>query len=560
MKFKKVLSAVLCCSTLVGGMAGAACGSGGNKVIVDGKTINVRLVNAGYGSAWFEKIAEKFEALYAEEGYKVNLLEPDNSFQGQTALNEMRLDYDLNQIDLYLTSGCYVYQVLDKTFGECVENLNDVYNQGAINFDGSVEATPIKDTEGAQMYKYLLVNPDKPDDYYRFQYFVAPQGLVCNQKVLKDYGFDYLPVTTDELFEMYDAIYYGANGKEGTSKTGVYPQTWAQANAYSYPYYNFLDQFGSMLGYEGWANFFSLDHLRNGDTIDNAGDYYATLEPELKAALEAFIHQYDTMYSYVGSTTQKHDMAHAQIVTGKAAFMADGGYFYNEVKTNFANFLPNMRIIKQPTASALGTILKLDGSGNNKEKCEEILAFCCRAVDDGADQATLKTLAEAQFPGVTFTDEQMRRIYEARTLYSVSLQADGYIAKGSIMKEQASLLLRMMASSDAAELMAEYCMPHAYNPVENIETDYEFVSDVNRMVARTKSFTFNNYKLGLRNETNLGVCGSMGLNLCTKIMADIGVVNDPNERNYATLAQGYYDDVKTYVNNNWATLLKNAGY
>ena len=96
----------------------------------------------------------------------------------------------------------------------------------------------------------------------------------------------------------------------------------------------------------------------------------------MTAALEAFIHQYDTIYSYVGSTTQKHDQAHAQLIMGKAAFMADGGYFFNEVKTNFSNFLPNMRIIKQPTVSALGTIMKLDWTGNDKEKCEEILALC----------------------------------------------------------------------------------------------------------------------------------------------------------------------------------------
>ena len=110
-----------------------------------------------------------------------------------------------------------------------------MYAQGAINFDGTVETTPIKDTRGS-MYNYLLIDPSNPDKYYRFQYFATPLGLVCNQKILKDYGFDYLPVTTNELFEMYDAIYNGANGMKGTKETGIYPQTWAQANAYSYPY------------------------------------------------------------------------------------------------------------------------------------------------------------------------------------------------------------------------------------------------------------------------------------------------------------------------------------
>ncbi len=557
MKIKKIISLAVCCTTLATCMAGVACGDNGG-VVADGNTINVKMVNAGYGSAWFTKIAEKFESLYADKGYKVNLLKPESSFQGQTALNEMRLDYELQGIDLYLTAGCYVYQVLDESFGECVEDLNDVYNNGAINFDGSVESTPIKDTQ-ASIYKYLLVDPNSPEDYYRFQYFATPQGLVCNQKVLKDYGFDYLPVTTNELFEMYDAIYYGANGREGTLKTGVYPQTWAQDNAYSYPYYNFLDSFGSMLGHEGWNNFFSLDHLRDGDTIQDAAPYYTSLETEMTAALEAFIHQYDTMYSYVGSTSQKHDQAHAQLIMGKAAFMADGGYFFNEVKANFPNLLPNVRIVKQPTVSALGTILKLDGTGNDKEKCEEILAFLCRAFDEGATKEEMKTRTETQF-GITLTNEQVQRVWEARSLCSMSVQSDGYIAKGSPMKEAASPLLRMMASPDAAEVMAEYCMPHSYYPVETETADYAFISDTNRLVARMESFTFNNYKVGLRNETQAGMFGTMNLNLCTKIMAEIGVVNDPKERNYTALAESYFDQIEKHITDNWSEYLKKAGY
>ena len=555
MNMKKGIAVALCGVSLFSCFAVTSCG---DEVVLDGKTINVRMVNAGYGKGWFEKIAEKFEELYKEEGYKVNLLEPENSLQGQTALNEMRLDYDLQKIDVYFTAGCYVYQMLDKTFGECVEDLNGVYNYGAINFDGTVEETPIKDTAG-KMYDYLLVDPDNPTEYYRFQYYSAPQGLVCNQKILKDYGFDYLPVTTNELFEMYDAIYYGANGRGGTKETGIYPQTWAQANAYSYPYYNLLDSFGGMLGHDAWDDFFTLDFLKETD-INGAGAYYASLEEKMIPALEAFIHQYDTVYSYVGSTTQKHDMAHAQVAMGKAAFMADGSYFFNEVKANFANFLPNLRIVKQPTVSALGTILKLDGSGANADKCEEILAFLCRACDNGADATALKALAEEAYPEITFTEAQMQSVYEARTVNSMNLQADGYIAKGSPMKKEAELLLRMMASPDAAEVMAEYCMPHTYYPVTEVNAEYEFIADTNLLVANVRKPIFNNYKLGLRNATSAGMFGSMGLNICTRIMSEIGVVENPKDRNYWKLASDYVSSINKYMNDNWSELLKKAGY
>ena len=152
MKMKRILAGTLCGVSLFGCLTATACG---DQVITDGKTINVRMVNAGYGSAWFEEIAEKFELLYAEEGYKVNLLEPENSLQAQTALNEMRLDYDMQKIDLYFTAGVYVESVLDKNFGDCAEEITDMYSQGAINFDGSVEETAIKDTAGGSTYSYL---------------------------------------------------------------------------------------------------------------------------------------------------------------------------------------------------------------------------------------------------------------------------------------------------------------------------------------------------------------------------------------------------------------------
>ena len=172
----------------------------------------------------------------------------------------------------------------------------------------------------------------------------------------------------------------------------------------------------------------------------------------------------------------------------------------------------------------------------------------------------MKSLAEAQFPGVTFTNEQIQRVWEARSLCSMNLQSDGYLAKGSPMKEQAQLLLRMMASPDAAEVMAEYCMPHSYYPVDATEADYQFVADTNRMVVRMENFTFNNYKLGLRNETSAGMFGTMNLNLCTKIMAEIGVVEDPKDRNYAALAESYFNQIEKNITDNWADFLKKAGY
>ena len=108
--------------------------------------------------------------------------------------------------------------------------------------------------------------------------------------------------------------------------------------------------------------------------------------------------------------------------------------------------------------------------------------------------------------------------------------------------------------------MAKYCMPHSYYPVEATDAEYEFIEDVNHMAARLENPIFNNYKVGLRKTSQVGMFPPMGLNLCTKIMADIGVVENPAERDYKALAKSYYNGMIKNLEDNWKDYLKTAGY
>ncbi len=556
MKMKKGLAIALCVVLAAGSFSIAGCGK--NNMVKDGKTINVKLFKGGYGTAWFEGIAEKFETLYAEEGYKVNLIDPSNSYAGNTILNELRNYKNGDAADLYIVEGVYVRDVIDATYGVCVENLNDVYNSGAISFDGTVSETPIKDMEGAKKYQYMLTDPLDSNEYYSYQWYASTSGLVCNQKVLADYGFDYLPRTTDEMFEMYDAIYYGANGKQGSKQSGVYPVTWAGENAYGYAYAAFMNQFASMLGHSGWDDFFTLDHLR--DDIENGYKYYEEIQPELTAALESFIQTYDVVYSAVGSSNQKHDMAHAQLITGSAAFMTDGSYFYNEVKANFSQYLPNMRIISYPMISEFGVMLKLDGSGNDAAKCDDILSYLCQCFDEGMEQAEMKAAAKEKFPDVTLTDEQIQKVWEARGLQYQSLQGQAYIAKNSEVKDITALLLRMMASEDAANLMQESCLPSAY--ITPSATDYKnpFIGDVMRISSRSNKTFFLYYPSGLRYETAIETLGFTSSMLVSEVTGTIGVVTDPADRDYRYWADFFYNKINKNIKDNWASRMTIAGY
>ena len=555
MNIKKFIALLLSVSTIGACMVGVAgCNpSQAAGVSSDEKTVNVAVVSGGYGTTWLNKIAEKFEAVYKNEGYKINILKPRNNLKADTALSEMRLG-NKTGVDIYLTAGVYLDAALDKAYGVCVEKLNDVYNYGAINFDGTVEQTLIKDKVAADQ-QYLL---KEGEDWYKFHYWVAPQGIAVNTKVLADYGFTDLTRTTNEMFEMYDAMYYGANGKQGTASTNVYPTVWAGDNANGYPYSPFLDHYAQLMGNERFENdFFNLNSALELEDMSNGYELFCN--DYLKECLEVFVHQNDIMYSVLGSASQKHDQAHAQLIRGNAAFMSDGSYFFNEVKANFSSRLNDIRFCQTPMISYLGIDLKLDGTGTDEAKCDEILSYMTKLVDEGQTSTKIETLTEAQFSGVDITTEQVSRVIDARNVNSVSYQADGYITKGSSKAEIASLFFRMMASKDAANLWSEYGLMNAYDYSDKVNYDYAFLQDVANIHSSTTKNIFYSSTYGLRKEMGATVnFGGLGATMITSITAKIGVVSDPSQRDYAALATMLYNDNLEKNKSTWPTWLQVA--
>ena len=370
MKMRKIFSIVL--SAVFLGSAGvlASCGEKPG-VVNDDKTLNVAMYKGGYGSGWIMEIEEAFEKLYATEGYKINILEPRTNLEGRTALSEMRLTMD-SGVDLYLTtSSVTVEDVLDEEYGVCVENMDALYASKPINFDGSEGSKTLEELYNASESWKIT---DEKGSHWSYSYVGSVRGIVCNTKILSQYGITQLPRTTDELFEAYDAIYYGANGKGGTSSTGIYPTTWGGDNAFAYSLNSLYTNMAQIMGADEYDEFFKMDYiLENEETLKNGYQMYAN--EDFKEVLEVFIQQYDTAYSTLGSSTQKHDVAHGKLVMGNAAFMTDGEFFFNEVRVNFSNKLNDIAFINIPVISYLGEKLKLDGTGSDAEKCDEILRY-----------------------------------------------------------------------------------------------------------------------------------------------------------------------------------------
>ena len=556
MKMRKMFAVAL--STVFLGSAGALAGCGKNPGVVnDDKTLNVAMYKGGYGSGWIMEIEEAFEKLYETEGYKINILEPRTNLEGRTALSEMRLTMDTG-VDLYLTtSSVTVGDVLDEEYGVCVENMDELYNSKPINFDG---------TEGEMTLQQLYNESeswkitDDAGSHWSYSYVGSVRGIVCNTKILSQYGITQLPRTTDELFEAYDAIYYGANGKGGTSSTGIYPTTWGGDNAFAYSLNSLYTNMAQIMGVDAYDEFFKMDYiLENEETLKNGYTMYAN--EDFKEVLEVFIQQYDTAYSTLGSTTQKHDVAHGKLVMGNAAFMTDGEFFFNEVRVNFSNKLNDIAFINIPVISYLGEKLKLDGTGSDAEKCDEILRYMIDQVDAGKSVAEIKAATEAEFT-ITLTDDQVEKVQEARTIgYGGSVANGCYITKGTPKKHIAELFLRMMASEDAATVYTKYGMLNSYSPAVESGYQYEFSKGAVRIINSCKYFASATlYPGSLRARTNMFVLPPYNAGIPKTIAEEIGVVSNPSERDYAKLALETYNNITTATQKNWANYMSKAGY
>ena len=82
-------------SLLLAAVAVATCGftACGKDTVVDGSTIVVKCVEAGFGTDWLYELKNKFETVYAEEGYKVKIMTPSRQISGDNVLRDLYLGH-----------------------------------------------------------------------------------------------------------------------------------------------------------------------------------------------------------------------------------------------------------------------------------------------------------------------------------------------------------------------------------------------------------------------------------------------------------------------------------
>lgn len=503
---KRLLSFIIGAIMLVSCAGMTACGN--KESIKDGKTITVKVFKAGYGTAWIYKAKEKFEEVYKSEGYKVNILKPDNSLKGNTALADMRTGTK-SGVDLYFIQSVSVANAIDAEYGSCAEDLTDMYNLPAISFDGTEEDVKISQKLSAT-YNESVKSDDK---YYSFLWASSPCGLVANTKVLQKYGLE-IPKTTDELFNCFSVIYNGTGTIKGSAQSGVYPFAWAGNNAYGYAMFSLYANLGQILGQENYNKFISLQEgseitdndVKNGKSMYDNDDIYSSLEIMMR--------EFNTKTAYPGSVADTHDTAHYNLLTGKCAFIPDGEFFFSEAKVNYEQYINDITIVNIPVNSDLGVKLKLDGSGNDRAKCDEVLSYVIDLIDQNKTNEEI-IFAAGNDKEAEITPEQIEAIKEARGCYYERKDHNAYITKGSPVADIAKLFLRMCASDDFGDLFNTTAYGYApYSRNNSVNSDYRFVNDCFKIVNHENAWGVSQLDVsGLRLKTNFALYEPYGIDI-----------------------------------------------
>lgn len=496
-----VLSMLLCVSCLSG------CGDR-DKVTKDEKFVNVRVFKGGYGADWIYELKDKFEAVYADEGYKVNILTPSYDISGDNVLNELYEGNQKSGVDLYFTANLPVKLVTDGDYGMLVEDLTDtVWNKPAIDFSGKEEPQTVAEKLVKGMEESVTGDDGRR---YAFSWVQSIGGMVVNTRKLAQYGLS-LPRTTDEMFACFDTIYKGTTyngttiGDSETTKT--FPITYVQgSNGYT------LCMLNAMLAqYEGIAGFNRFWSMQEADGTRMIDNGYEVLSSQgVLEMLTAAFRTFDPKISAYGSSTQDVDQAQAKIMKdgNGAVFMCNGDWMLNEVKFTYKNQLNDIEFINFPVISALGTKLFGPGTGYalDAADCDELLSYIIGLVDENKSLEEIGQTVSAE-KGIDVAEADIRAVAEARGLYySRGVEHVAYIAKDALGKTPAELFLRMYASDDFAKVFIDKSngsTPYAPASASADTSEYKFVKQAAGIATNRYVEVIQSGATGLRAEMGL---------------------------------------------------------
>lgn len=576
MKQTKKMIALLLSTSLMFSMVGslAACGNNDAQK-VDETTIVVKARRAGFGTDWLYELKGKFEAAYADKGYKVNIVTPDNAIKGDTLVKELALGYNETNVDLYISTDVNPDQVgALGNYGVLVENIEEsVYKQKAIKYDGTEETKTVQEKIRSEAISYMM---DTNGELYGYSWAQTSAGLVVNTRKLAAYGLE-MPKTTKEMFDCFDKIYCGYNGIQNSVESGTYPITYVSGSSgYGLVFlYALMAQY-DIDEYNKFWTFMTTEETGASVQLSDEACQELYDDPMLLEMMKVAYRTFDMNIAAPGSAAQSVDQAQAKIMgdVDGAVFMFNGDWMLNEVKLNYEDELGDIDFINFPVVSAVGT--KVFGAGTaynfNDAKCEELLSYIIDLVDENKSIEEIIAAVKAE-KNVDITEKDAKEIARARGVtYSRGVEHVAYVTKGTPKKDIVSLFLRMMSSDDFGKTFGRVANGTSpYYAQENTTSEYVFVRNASKIPAN-KYFSlvsqFGSLK-GYRGEIGGSLLGLFTTkdhipNYITtestvSIYTPSGTRNGLSESVYTAAAEKFLAEEKANVIRNWKDYLDAAG-
>ena len=576
-KSTKVMSLALSALFAFGGLT--ACGNNGNSgggsdTKVDEKTIVIKARQAGFGTDWLYELEGKFEEAYKAEGYKVKILTPDNSINGDLVVQELALGYDETKVDLYITSGITPDQVgKDGNYGLLVEDLSDlVYNQTAIAYNGTEESKTVAEKVSSDIMPYMTASTGEKFAYCWAQ---TSGGLVVNTKKLAKYGLE-MPNTTNEMFDCFEQIYCG-NDKVGSSlESGTYPITYISGgNGYGVVFlHTLVAQYDSEFFSKLWS--FQTTN-ENGELVNLSDEACQNLykDPAMFEMLKVAHQAFDQIIAAPGSLSQTVDQAQAKImddIVDGAVFMFNGDWMLNEVKLYYPDELHDIDFVNFPVVSALGT--KLFGAGTSygldEAKCDELLSCIIDHVDENKSIEDIIAGVKADM-GIDIAEADAQEVARARGVsYSRGVEHVAYVTKNTPKKDIVGKFLRMMSSDDFGKTFLNVANGSTpYYAAENTTSQYAFVKNASKVTANRYFSLISTFGAvrGYRKQLNIlpffTTVSHLPDHISEKSQATLYTVDCKKNGNtkevYATAAEALMKSEVANLVDNWDLYRKNAG-
>lgn len=568
-KFRRIFAgAIALVSSVVIGMTTlTGCGAK-ESVVRDEKTINIRACIGGYGDSWLRALADKFNEVYADKGYKANVLASSTDLESKVAMKELYSKDDW--VDLYFVNVNNTMAQFTESggeYGQLVADLTDtVWNNTAINFNGEEES---KTLISEKMQVSL------PDDVlkvngrvYGFNTSNDIGGMIVNTAKLAKYGVTRIPKTTNELFDVFELIYEGdaSKGIKGSLESNIFPVTFLGGDN-GYPIHFVTAWQAQYAGIEEYERFYGYTDENGNDRLEDGYKVYD--DESLNKMLEAMFNMYDSSFVASGSNNNSIDTAHIKIMSDKggAVFMSDGNWAYNEIITNYQSSINNLAFANVPVLSAVG--VKLFGKnttyGFDDDKCEQVLSFAIDKTDEGKTAAEIVADAKSE-KGWDLNEREVTEVMKARGIYCSrsALAAGAFVAEKSKVKDLCYLFLRMFASDDNATLYNREC-----NGFTAYMTDFSKAKDTGynkqcQAIVKTAYATpvwMNSTDLRLKMGHNNLIFPNSDLSFVSKIIGKQATIYKDGKKTgdkslYAKNAEDMLVEVRAYAKDNWAEWVK----